>query len=52
MGPIPEGVPVAIISPGRRVIILETKVRSLGTLNIRLDVREFCLISPLRDVEI
>ena len=37
---MPAGVPVAIMSPGFRVITLDMKLMSLGTLNISSEVQE------------
>ena len=48
MGPTPGGVPVAMISPGRRVITCETKETISETGNIMFFVVPFCLSFPFR----
>ena len=49
MGPMPDGVPVAITSPGSSVITWEMKLTRSGTGKMRLDVLDFCLASPFKN---
>src|SRR6056300_358002 len=49
--PTPTGVPVAIISPGNKVIVAVKVSIKVGISKIKLEMGDFCLTSPLIVVE-
>ncbi len=50
MGPTPDGVPVVMMSPGTRVIILDTNLTKKGIGKIKLFVLEDCFSFPFKNV--